>query len=201
MADGLARLPVMAEGRWQMARCPSDGARGCRGEGRLGCRCCSAKPCAGADTPRLTAREASGERARLRTSRRAADSGHRSARPAPARLCQGFGASAVAFAEAEAPDSRCSTGDPDDLPVLLRGHRSGTWHVARHGRWQMADGMLPVRAEGRWQMAWHVGLSWQMEDGRWHVARQTERAGAAAKGVWVVGAAARSRAQGPTRLA
>ena len=47
----------------QMARCLSGqmadgGARGCGGEGRLGCRCWSVKPCAGADTPRLTAREA-----------------------------------------------------------------------------------------------------------------------------------------------
>ena len=49
--------------------------------------------------------------------------------------------------------------------------------------------MLPVMAEGRGQMA------------RCLSERVAERAGAAAKGVWVVGAAARSRAQGPTRLA
>ena len=28
-------------------------------------------------------------------------------------------------------------------------------------------------------------LSWQMAEGRWHVARQAERVGAAAKGVWL----------------
>ena len=78
MADGTLLSGQMAEGRWHVRR----SAR-CRAEGRLGGRCWSAKPCAGADMLRLTAREASGERARLRTSRRAAGSGHRSARPAP----------------------------------------------------------------------------------------------------------------------
>ena len=112
-----------------------------------------------------------------------------------------------------APDSRCSTGDPDDLLVRRAAVRIKSKSHRRDGGWQR-----PRCCQGRWlgalhvrQRAWHVCLSWQMADatmlsgqmaeGRAHVAQQTERAGAAAKGVWVVGAAARSRAQGPTRLA
>ena len=166
-------LPVMAEGRGQRAHWPSGGARGCGGGGRLGCRCCSAKPCAGADMPRLTAREASGERARLRTSRRAAGSGHGLARcvsgPRAWRVaCQGRGQMA-----------RC-----------CQGRWLGALRVMADGRGRMAD--------GRWQMTDATLLSGQMAEGRGHVAREAERVGAAAKGVWVVGAAARSRAEGPT---
>ena len=105
---------VACHGRWQRAdgTWPVRRRARCGGEGRLGCRCCSAKPCAGADTPRLTAREASGERARLRTSRRAAGSGHRSARPAPGPPMPRLRRVRRSFAEAEAPDSRCQHRRP-----------------------------------------------------------------------------------------
>ena len=171
MADGM--LPVRAEGRWQMARCPSDGARGCRGEGRLGCRCCSAKPCAGADAPRLTAREASGDRARLEprveraTAGLAARSGSGPPMPRLRRVRRSFrGGGSPGFAMQHRrpgrPAGALARPSIRHLACCPAWQMAdGGWHVACQGRGQMADGVArcchgrgpgTFDGHGRWQM-------------------------------------------------
>ena len=170
-ADGRWQMAVGRTGRWQMDWPPTSRAYGA---GHLGCRGCSAKTCGGGDMHRLTAREASGHRARLRTSRRAAGGGQRSASPPPARLCQGFGASAVPSRRRKPrirdAATRIQVTADGESPVMA----DGRWRFAYQGRWQMADGGWPDRADGRW------------------IGRQ--RRGRAAQGTWVVVVGARRRA-------